>query len=263
MFGEGLQDSNQPYKYNGKEFDDLLGLNMYDFHWRHYMADIGRTTTMDPHAENYYSQSPYSMFVNNPTNVIDPTGMDTVYVAHDGHMDYRRGGENDVVYVTNKKGNVISRTYGLGTLLGGGQRNLKGEGAEYAYLSVNNKENSKDVFEFLADNTSVEFGNSTFRNGDGSMSNYITTSHETSVESGLAYLSIDNELYNSALLNHDHSHPDGTPYPSGMPDSRYLKGDIPFVKGHLKMQLQTCGQFLPFGYTLQEKDIRNILSTQH
>lgn len=39
LFGEGLQDSNQPYKYNGKEFDDLLGLNMYDFHWRHYMAD--------------------------------------------------------------------------------------------------------------------------------------------------------------------------------------------------------------------------------
>lgn len=30
LFGEGLQDSNQPYKYNGKEFDHLLGLNMYD-----------------------------------------------------------------------------------------------------------------------------------------------------------------------------------------------------------------------------------------
>ena len=39
FFGDGLQDSNQPYKYNGKEFDDLLGLNMYDFHWRQYMAE--------------------------------------------------------------------------------------------------------------------------------------------------------------------------------------------------------------------------------
>src|SRR5690606_27544427 len=52
------------YKLNGKEYQDELGLNVYDFHARNYMADIGRTTTQDPLAESFASQSPYSFFNN-------------------------------------------------------------------------------------------------------------------------------------------------------------------------------------------------------
>src|SRR5690554_827169 len=54
------------YKFGGKELQDELGLELYDFHARNYMADIGRTTTLDPLAENFASQSPYSFFNNNP-----------------------------------------------------------------------------------------------------------------------------------------------------------------------------------------------------
>lgn len=36
---------------------------------------IGRFTTVDPHAENYYSISPYAYVGNNPIKRIDPTGM--------------------------------------------------------------------------------------------------------------------------------------------------------------------------------------------
>lgn len=36
------------YKYNGKEYQDELGLNMYDYGWRNYMPDIGRWTQIDP-----------------------------------------------------------------------------------------------------------------------------------------------------------------------------------------------------------------------
>jgi RHS repeat-associated protein len=36
------------YKYNGKEFQDELGLNMYDYGWRNYMPDIGRWSQIDP-----------------------------------------------------------------------------------------------------------------------------------------------------------------------------------------------------------------------
>src|SRR5690554_3656749 len=74
FFGDGLQDSNQPYKYNGKEFDDLLGLNMYDYGARHYDPATGRWGTPDPLMEKYYSISPYVYVANNPVNLIDPDG---------------------------------------------------------------------------------------------------------------------------------------------------------------------------------------------
>ena len=43
-----LENSGYQYKYNGKEFQDELGLNMYDYGWRNYMPDIGRWTQIDP-----------------------------------------------------------------------------------------------------------------------------------------------------------------------------------------------------------------------
>ncbi|MFA7616847.1 MAG: type IV secretion protein Rhs, partial [Weeksellaceae bacterium] len=40
------------YKFGAKEYQDELGLNIYDFEARNYMPDIGRTTTQDPLTEN-------------------------------------------------------------------------------------------------------------------------------------------------------------------------------------------------------------------
>ncbi|WP_310554478.1 DUF6443 domain-containing protein [Flavobacterium sp.] len=66
------------YKYNGKELQDELGLNWYDFEGRQFMQDIGRTTTLDPLAEKFYDLSPQSFLNNNPLSFIDPTGMEVI-----------------------------------------------------------------------------------------------------------------------------------------------------------------------------------------
>ncbi len=63
------------YKYNGKELQEELGLNWYDFGARLYMPDIIRTTTIDPLSEMFYDLSPQSFLNNNPLSFIDPTGM--------------------------------------------------------------------------------------------------------------------------------------------------------------------------------------------
>ena len=64
----------QPYKYNGKELDQMHGLNLYDYSARFYEPGIGRFSTMDPLAEKYYSISPYAYCANNPIKYIDLKG---------------------------------------------------------------------------------------------------------------------------------------------------------------------------------------------
>ena len=63
------------YKYNGKELQDELGLNMYDYGARNYDPALGRWMNIDPLAEKRLNKTPYNYCSNNPINRIDPTGM--------------------------------------------------------------------------------------------------------------------------------------------------------------------------------------------
>ena len=62
------------YKHTGKELQDELGLNVYDFGARFYMPDIGRWGQIDPLAIAYNQHSPYNYSLNNPVYFKDPDG---------------------------------------------------------------------------------------------------------------------------------------------------------------------------------------------
>ena len=74
LMGESRSAANQPYKYNGKELDRIFGLDWYDYGARMYDPVLGRWTTLDPMAVNYYDVSPYAYCLNNPVNIVDPDG---------------------------------------------------------------------------------------------------------------------------------------------------------------------------------------------
>ncbi|WP_083598237.1 DUF6443 domain-containing protein [Flavobacterium sp. CF108] len=78
--GEVINQTGYKYKYNGKEFQDELGLNFYDYGARKYDPALGHWMNMDPLSEKYETLSPYNYVSNNPVNAIDPDGRLIVYV---------------------------------------------------------------------------------------------------------------------------------------------------------------------------------------
>ena len=66
--------SSYNYKYNGKELQDELNLNLYDYGARNYDAAIGRFFNMDRYAFEFMPISPYNYAANNPISNIDLNG---------------------------------------------------------------------------------------------------------------------------------------------------------------------------------------------
>jgi RHS repeat-associated protein len=78
-FGETMAEQlpsssyTSPYKFNGKELDAETGLYYYGA--RYYDPKSSIWLSVDPLVEKFPNISPYAYCENNPTNMVDPTGM--------------------------------------------------------------------------------------------------------------------------------------------------------------------------------------------
>ena len=89
----------QQYKYNGKEFDGMYGLNTYDYGARHYDAALCLFPAMDPLCEKYYNVSPYAYCANNPIILVDPDGKNPIYDTRGNFLGCTSEGYTGQIYV--------------------------------------------------------------------------------------------------------------------------------------------------------------------
>ena len=89
----------QQYKYNGKEFDNMYGLNTYDYGARQHDPILARWDRLDPLCEKNPGVTPYHFCHNNPVNRVDPDGKDDYFNSSGAYMYSTPKGSN--VYINN------------------------------------------------------------------------------------------------------------------------------------------------------------------
>ncbi|NDV80566.1 DUF6443 domain-containing protein [Bacteroides sp. 51] len=273
------EQDKQAHKYNGKELDRKNGLNLYDYSARYMEPSLGRFTTIDPLAEKYYSISPYAYCSNSPIIHIDPDGKDEYNINKKGKIVGKviKTTDHDAFFMVDKKGNRVKDSNGrykahymdYGTIEK--QATLKvdinnSSKGTYSYYRVRGDKNASDLFEFLAQNTGVEWGQfMTGKAGDSGL-NFLTTSHLEDKERGsLAVL--EQELrHGYTIRGHIHNHPGNTPYPSGLEDRG---GDIGWgskvyrysSRPILKIYLPESNQYISYTPSSRPSDFKNYPTT--
>ena len=205
--------ASNPYLYGGKEYVRRDGLREYIYGARMCVPSETRFNSMDKHAENYPSFSPYAFCMCNPIVYVDPTGNDVFVYDSQGHLLYRqKDKERDMIQVKNDDGTIddspemkygsiqsVNRYQGKITPL-------------YTVMRVMGDEDGRTIHEFLASHTKVEWGRILVGDGKNS-SNFITTTNEAKADGAAMFLFMNQLRYGYHLREKIHNH-FGSPNPS-------------------------------------------------
>ena len=246
------------FGFGNKEEQDELGLGWIDIMARNYDPALGRWMNIDPLAEKRNWITPYNYVQNNPILRIDPTGLldDTFGVNDKGEIR-----KIDEKKYYDEKGNEVDKLIadktGNSTMVEDGvldEQNVKTriitgvvtktkEGKDITVntktteFSVKGNEKGKSLFNFLADNTSVEWSLMRF---DGELANYIQTGRLERVEPAASTM-LSTDFRVKPLNYHQHSHPGSMQVGTSPADRTFAKQVKYYFGEHVIFGIRATG----------------------
>ena len=213
--------SEQPYKYNSKEFVEMHGLDEYDSKARWYYPAICRTTTVDPLAEKYYPTSPYAWCGGNLVRNVDLDGKDVWELNEQGSLvNMIADTTHDAIRMNGKQ---ISFEYN--SISSVSQDDYQ------TTFSFGNEDVAAGAFKFLADNSGVEYGLV-----NSAQKSTIVTQHLNSSVNVNAIIdaAISNKDFITSII---HNHP-GNSGPSGFSNKQGDKQAFQKIENRLGYEIQ-------------------------
>ncbi len=170
----------------------------------------GRWLSPDPLAEEFPEWSPYNFVENNPLRMVDPTGLapeDIITIdIKNKEITITEAEGDDIVQVVNNGKEDKSYTYGSNGSFREENTIAEGEdsnGTKYSYIEMNNDEKSTKLFEFVAENSNVEWSQVKF----GTKSSFVSSAFLPTPEPGGVDLMYGLLTKGYTVREHIHSHP--------------------------------------------------------
>ena len=196
--------------------------------------------SVDPMAAKYPSLSPYVYCADNPVRCVDPSGEDIWEIDENGKLTWKeRNDEVDILYATKTR---QSMEFKVGTIkemtpaTGSAKHPIDGKFSfDYNYIDIDNDELADCFFEFVAENTNVEWSHTKYSENGNRIATATNTPYELADPTGM-WITFNFIKDKIKVRESNHSHPfiedrNIDPKPSG--GDKFSKYSfIDFCKNH-------------------------------